>query len=144
MRICDWSAMRTAVDSSVILDVLVADAQHAVRSEAALRRCAAEGALIVGEWVLAEIAPACSGGEAEVRELLSEWGLEFVPSTQQSALLAGAMFASYLRRRRQSDPGRVVPDFLIGAHAKSLADRLLARDRGYFRDYFKGLVLLAP
>jgi predicted nucleic acid-binding protein len=136
--------MRTAVDTSVILDVLVADPQHAGRSEAALRRCAAEGSLIVGECVVAEIAPACSGGETEVRELLADWGVEFVPSNDESALLAGAMFATYLRRRRRSDPGRVVPDFLIGAHAKTLADRLLARDRGYFRDYFKGLVLLEP
>jgi len=136
--------MRTAIDSSVILDVLVADAEHGVRSEAALRRCAAEGALIVGECVVAEITPACAGGESEVRDLLRDWGVEFVPSTEESAVLAGTMFATYLQRRRKSEPRRVAPDFLIGAHAAILADRLLARDRGYFRDYFKRLVLIEP
>jgi len=53
------------------------------------------------------------------------------------------MFASYLRRRR-AGPTRIVADFLIGAHAALSADRLLARDRGYYRDYFKGLVVLPP
>jgi hypothetical protein len=40
--------------------------------------------------------------------------------------------------------GRVVPDFLIAAHAQELSDRLLARDRGYYRDYFMQLNLWEP
>jgi predicted nucleic acid-binding protein len=136
--------MRTAIDSSVVLDVLVADSRHAARSEAALRQCAAEGVLIVGECVVAEIAPTLGGRGSQVGDLLREWRVEFVPSTEQTAALAGSMFGTYLARRRRAGPRRVLPDFLIGAHAALLSDRLLTRDRGYYRDYFKGLVLIEP
>lgn len=136
--------MRTAVDTSVLLDVLVADPAHGRRSETALRRAAAEGALVIGECVLAEIVPAFEGGVAEVKEFLDDWEIEFLPSTSEAALLAGSMFRAYLARRAKEGIRRVVADFLIGAHAKCMGDRLLARDRGYFRDYFKGLDLLEP
>ena len=53
------------------------------------------------------------------------------------------MFGRYLTRRPMV-AGRVIPDFLIGAHAQITADRLLARDRGYLRDYFKKLKVLEP
>ena len=133
--------MRTAVDSSVLLDVLVDDPAFADRSEVALRKAAREGVLVVCECVLAEVFPALPGGDAG--EFLADWQIEFVASTRGSALLAGSMFGKYLRRRPQVG-GRVIPDFLIGAHASLLADRLLARDRGYLRDYFGKLKLMTP
>ena len=133
--------MITAVDSSVLLDVLVDAQEFAARSEAALRAATAAGALIVGECALAEIRPALTA--AQIDEFLLDWNIDFVPSSRASSLLAGEMYARYLVRR-PARSGRVVADFLIGAHAKLHADRLLARDRGYYRDYFKGLRLIEP
>ncbi len=132
--------MITAIDSSVLLDVLSDDPQYAERSSAAVYKAMQEGRLILGECVLAEIRPALS--EADLKSFLKDWRLEFVPSTLESAILAGKHFAHYLTRGGRG--GRVMPDFLIGAHALIHADRLLARDRGYLRDYFKGLPLLIP
>jgi len=131
--------MISALDSSVILDVLTADAKFADSSEALLRRAVTEGKLVIGECVLAEIIPAFKD-EKMLKEFLADWQIEFVPSSRDSAILAGRSFARYLSRGGRR--GRVVADFLIGAHAMLHADRLLARDRGYLRDYFSRLTIL--
>jgi predicted nucleic acid-binding protein len=68
--------------------------------------------------------------------------LRFVPCTLEVAELAARHFAEYLERGGRR--GRVVADFLIGAHAKLLADRLLTTDLGFRRDYFADLTLILP
>ena len=133
--------MLTAVDSSVLLDVLTNSAEHADSSEEALRRAAGEGALIICECVVAEIRPAFATC-GQVDEFLSDWELRFVPSSRESALLAGEIFAAHMQRIRRKRG--IIADFLIGAHAKVHADRMLARDLGYLRDYFSSLKLLIP
>jgi hypothetical protein len=131
--------MISALDSSIILDVLTDSPRFSESSEALLRRATAEGKLVTGECVLAEIAPAFGNGSA-LREFLADWQIEFVPSSLDSAILAGSNFAKYLSRGGRA--GRIMADFLIGAHAVFHADRLLARDRGFLRDYFSELTVL--
>ena len=126
--------MITAVDSSVILDVLTGDSGNAAASLAALRKASREGRLIVSESVVAEVRPAFESN-ALFEEFLGDWGLEFMPSTLRSSIRAGEML-------RQG--GKILPDFLVGAHALEYADRLLARDRGFLRDYFTELALWDP
>jgi hypothetical protein len=125
----------------VLLDVVTDSPSHANASEQALRRAAEEGGLIICECVLAEIRPAFGNG-SDIERFLEDWQLRFIPSSRESARLAGELFAAYLERGGRE--GRVLADFLIGAHAKLHADRLLARDRGYLRDYFSRLKLLVP
>ena len=134
--------MITAVDSSVILDVLNGDPGNASLSLAALRKASLEGRLIVGESVIAEVRPAFESN-ALFEEFLGDWGLEFMPSTLGSSIRAGEMLRNMLARKRRQE-GRILPDFLIGAHALEHADRLLARDRGFLRDYFTELALWDP
>jgi hypothetical protein len=134
--------MITAVDSSVILDVLSGDPGNASASLAALRKASREGRLIVSESVIAEVRPAFESN-AFFDEFLGDWGLEFMPSTLRSSIRAGEMLRQMLARKKRQE-GRILPDFLIGAHALEHADRLLARDRGFLRDYFTELALWDP
>ena len=127
--------MISAVDTSVLLDVLCDDPDHAKDSAALVRRAMEEGQLVVCETVIAELRPAL--GEEDLLCFLRDWRIEFVPNSLESALLAGRHFFEYVKRGGPAK--RVLPDFLVGAHALTHAERLLARDRGYLRDYFKKL-----
>ncbi|MDF1569666.1 MAG: type II toxin-antitoxin system VapC family toxin [Spirochaetaceae bacterium] len=133
--------MITALDTSVILDVITDSPIFADSSERAIRQAGLEGKLVVCECAVAEILPALGTIES-VKELLSDWQIEFSPLSLESSLIAGEMYSRYLLRRGSAK--RVLADFLIGAHASEHADRLLARDRGYYRDYFDNLLLWIP
>ncbi|SLM18737.1 Ribonuclease VapC [uncultured spirochete] len=128
--------MTTAIDTSVLLDILTDDPRHASSSEAALAEARASGRLIVCESVIAELRPALDSDQ-QIEAFLQDMGIEFLPASLESALLAGSIYASYLKNRGPSR--RVLPDFLIAAHAQLHADCLLARDRGYYREYFREL-----
>lgn len=134
--------MRTAVDTSVLLDVLGADPTHGTRSREALRAAFTSGGLVACDVVWAELRAHFSDTRsfAEATTLL---GLRFDPISPDTAALAGQLWHEY-RRRQRAPRTRVVADMLIGAHAQSQADVLLTRDRGFFRRYFSDLRVVDP
>lgn len=133
--------MITAVDSSVLLDVLLDDPGHRSASLAALRAARAEGPLVACPVVWAEVFAAAHAAPA-LGARLSAAGISFDPFDEPCARKAGELWASY--RAFGGRRGRLIPDFLVGAHALTRGARLLTRDRGFYRVYFEGLAVVEP
>ena len=131
--------MITALDTSVLLDVLVNDPRHADRSEALLFQVYQQGSLIISPAVYAELVP-----QAWHRDELDGWlqqvRIKVVPFTADHAYTAGVAHAAY--RKAGGKRQRILADFLIGAHAFHEANQFLTRDRGFYRRYFSGLTIL--
>ena len=133
--------MITAVDTNVLLDVFGADATHGIRSAKALRGCLRDGALVACEAVWAETAVAFPG-EKPFLDAMRAIGVTFSPIGESAALRASASWRMY--RSRGGKRGRVVADFLTGAHALIQCERILTRDRGFYKDYFRELTIVDP
>jgi predicted nucleic acid-binding protein len=131
----------TAVDSSVLLDVFGPDATFGPASASAIRVALAEGPLVACEVVWAEVAGSFASAAA-AHEAFNRLNLEFSAMTVPAALEAGMAWTAY--RAQGGARTRVIVDFLIGAHALHLADRLLTRDRGFYRACFKRLRVVQP
>ncbi len=68
--------------------------------------------------------------------------IEFDPCDESTSSLAGEAWRAY--RQERGTRSTLVPDFLVAAHARTRADRLLTRDRGFLRRAFSGLKILDP
>ena len=132
--------MKTAVDSNILLDVLLPDPTFGERSLAALER-EAHGSLVVCEIVVAEVAGQFARVEDAIA-VLDRASLHLLPTEIRTAYTAGRAWCEYRHRGGRRD--RVVADFLVGAHALLQADALLTRDRGYYATYFPRLTLITP
>jgi predicted nucleic acid-binding protein len=133
--------MRTAVDSSVLLDVFTGASPFLQNSQDALRKALSEGSLVAGEVVWAEVRSSFpSNGEFE--EAMSRLGVQYCPSPESAAVEAGRAWSEY--RQAGGKRQQLIPDFLVASHALILADRLLTRDRGFSKRYFEKLNVWDP
>jgi len=152
----------TALDTNILLDVLLPDPTYGADSLRNLEEAAQRGDVIICGPVYAELA-AQFADAGDLDRFLSSVGVAVRDAGSEALWAAGRAWRGYSRRRPRGiicprcsapqdvvcercghglDPRQhIVTDFIIGAHALVHADRLLTRDRGYYRSYFPRLEL---
>ncbi len=130
--------MTTVVDTCILLDILLEGSAHGDASAARLASALTSGPVILNEIIAAELAPLFSD-EAGLWSTLATAGVELRPYPRGAIYVAGQAFLQH--RRGGGRRERILPDFMIAAHAIAADARLLTRDRGFYRKHFPKLRL---
>ena len=134
--------MITAIDTSVLLDILLPDPTFGPASRERVRTASRQGALLICEVVYAELAGFFPTHEA-LEAFLQDTGIQLKPSEPQTLWEGGLLWRRFCvdRPRHAALARRILADFLIGAHAMRQAERLLTRDQDFYHTVFRGLRL---
>lgn len=133
--------MRTIPDSNIFLDVFQHDKNWFEWSMRKLRECRDTDLIVVNAITFSETAGHfLSFRDIQTALSVAETELEELP--WEAAYLAGHVHRKY--RRSGGLRERVLPDFLIGAHAAVKSYRILTRDAARYRTYFPDVDIIAP
>jgi predicted nucleic acid-binding protein len=137
--------MKTALDSN-ILSALWSNEPSALRIETELRYARAQGGVVICAPVHVELTAHPLVSPGLVDKFLAETDIWVDFSLDEEVWRkAGEGFAGYAQRRRRSGgtvPKRLLPDFLIAAHALLRADRLFTLDPTRYQLDFPNLRLV--
>lgn len=133
--------MITAIDTNVLLDILLPNEEFFERSAQALQDASAAGSMVICDVIYAEISVHFpTRGECDV--FLSATGIRVEAMDRESAFLAGRCWRTY--RKQGGKRNRILSDFLVGAHAQVQSSQLLTRDRGFYGSMFPSLKVVDP
>ncbi len=133
--------MATLIDTNVLIDVAVRDPDWLAWSRKELERARRAGAMLINQIIYSEFAVRYETPE-EVDQLIpaDEFRREGLPWA--AAFAASRAFSLY--RRAGGKREKVLPDFLVGAHAAIRGYALLTRDPSGYRRYFPTVPLISP
>jgi predicted nucleic acid-binding protein len=157
--------MINSVDTNILLDILIPDTDQLQSSLRCLSTIDSNDQLIISEVVFAELGSQFFAFN-DLNRFLRDTGIKLVHSNENALFEASRAWKKYSKRKRDkiacpfcgnkqiplcgscqkviSFRQHILADFLIGAHAKIQADRLITRDRAFYRAYFKDLKILTP
>ncbi|HEY0122092.1 MAG TPA: type II toxin-antitoxin system VapC family toxin [Rhizobium sp.] len=133
--------MVTIVDTNVLVDLAVPGSAWHGWSSGQVFSAFKQGPVVINPIIYAEFSMRYSSMD-HVDELLpqNEFRRESLPWS--AAFAAAAAFRVY--RRAGGERERILPDFLIGAHAAVRGYSILTRDPKGYRSYFPSLDLITP
>lgn len=132
---------KTILDSNIVLDVLFGEAEWHGWSVRNLTSSHGDDELLINPVIFAEASPRFQSHAALHKELL-QLGIAFEHVPWEAAFEAGKAHAYYRRAGGVRD--RVLPDFLVGAHARVAGCRIMTRDPVRYRRYFPTVAIIAP
>ena len=132
-------SVTTAVDTNILLDIALWDADFGQASLEALTLVTEQGPLVISPIVVAELSAAFPSPD-KARSHIASLPIEVSLIDVDACLIAG----TFWRRRNQERRSRILPDYLIAAQAAVSADRLLTRDKGFRRLRIPNLVVVTP
>jgi predicted nucleic acid-binding protein len=154
-----------AVETNILLDILIPDTAHVESSLNYLMNIGVDNELIISEVVYAELGSQFLSSR-DLNSFLLNTSIRVVPSNENSLFEASTAWKKYSERKKDvlvcpacgkcqkvtcesckeiiAYRQHILSDFLIGAHAKIHADNFVTRDRGFYRTYFHDLNILTP
>jgi predicted nucleic acid-binding protein len=115
--------MITAIDTNILLDVLVPNEKFCEASMVALEDAATLGTLVVCDLVYAELCMHFSS-QLDCDAFLAGNEIRVQSLSREAHFLASRVWRTY--RQQGGRRARILPDFLIGAHAQARATRLVS------------------
>jgi predicted nucleic acid-binding protein len=133
--------MITAIDTNVLLDILIPNESFAESSIVWLEEAASQGSLVICDFVYAELCIHFTT-QLESDRFLEENQIGVEPLLREAHFLAGRIWRAY--RQQGGKQTRILTDFFIAAHAQIQAGQLVTRDRGFYRKLFPKLKVVEP
>lgn len=133
--------MATLVDTNVLVDLAVRDPDWRDWSLAQLLAAGRRGSVVINQIIYSEFSFRYDKPE-EVEALLPEPEFMREGLPWSAAFAAAQAFRVYRANGGRRD--KVLPDFLIGAHAVVRGHTILTRDPAGYRAYFPTVELICP